>query len=368
MPINPLKSLFSRKSTADGIQEQLSPNSPRYTLAFPSPYKRPRILVLVDKLSSPYFLSFHYVLLRLHNTESLAFFVLESAEISQWTKQKTLEALVEQVMADTQPTLVIFSQQGLPHSDVLPALFKAKNASIVYQIDNLQSATSQMVAQADLVYAATPYLGDRLSNQFPNQSIFSAQSTPYLNFLIDAQPSEHQSLVIGYAGSKKNQADLDAIAPDIARILTDYPQVQFETLGTVSIPEALGSFGKRVRTHEAIADYAAFLNKLQQLNWTIGLLPLQDTESNRCQTPSKYLAYTACGIAAIASEGNVYGQFEPNQKILLTQIDQWYNNIKQLIDSETQRATLVTNAQTYCEQNFSLEGVEAQIKELITLA
>lgn len=371
MPINPLKSLFSRKSTADSAKEQMSPDSPRYAYAFPSPYKRPRILVLVDEVAEPYFLSFHYVLLRLHNTESLAFFVLESAEVSHWTKQKSPEAFVEQVVADTQPTLVIFSGYGLPHGDVLPALFKAKNAAIVCQIDSPQAA-SQMIEQADLVYAATPYLGDRLSTQFPERTVFSsAQSTPYLDFLISTQPSQ-ESLTIGYAGSKENQADLKAIASDIAKILTDYPQVQFETVGTISMPEALASFKKRVHTHKAPADYAAFLNKLQQLNWAIGLLPLQDTESNRCKTPSKYLAYTACGIATAASDGIVYGQFETeletDRQILLTQPDQWYGNMQKLIDSEAQRTAIVTNAQTYCQQNFSLEMVEAQIKELIALA
>jgi len=367
MPINPLKSLFSRKSTDEGAKEQLSPDSPRYAYAFPSPYLRPRILVLVGKVSAPYFLSLHYVLLRLHNTESLAFFVLESAEVSQWTAQKSPEALVEQVVADTQPTLVIFSQLGLPHSDLLPALFKAKKASIVYQIDSPEVAISQTLEQA-LLYAATPHLGDRLSAQFPDKTVFSAQATPYLDFLISTEPSAQKPLTVGYVGSSESQEDLNAIALNLAQILTDYPQVQFETFGSISMPEALKSFGKRVRTHEAIADYAAFLNQLQQLNWAVGLIPLQDTETNRCKTPSKYLAYTACGIATVASDGIVYGQFKADQQLLLTQQDRWYDSIQQLIDSEPQRTTLVDNAQTYCQQNFSLGIVEAQIKELIALA
>ena len=376
MPLNPLKSLFSRKSTADGAEEKLSPDSPCYAYAFPSPYKRPRILVLVDKVSTPYFLYFHYILLRLHNTESLAFFVLESAEVNQWTQQKSQEAFVEQVIADTQPTLVIFSQYEQPYADVLPALFKAHNASVVCHVcqeGSTQAAQRQILEQADLLYAASPYLGDRLSTQFPNKTIFSAQATPYLDCLVSEYQPKQRAITIGCASSSADQEDLDAIAADIARILTDYPQAQFEVLGIPSMPDVLLPFGTRVRVRNEAANYDIFLSELKQLGWTVGLLPQQDTEANHSQLPSQYLAYTACGIPTIASNSAVYNQFENDsveseQKILLTQPDQWYDSIKRLIDSEAQCSTIVANAQTYCQQNFSLEVVEAQIKELIALA
>ena len=382
MLINPLKSLFSKKSTADGAQEQISPESPRYAYAFPSPYKRPRILVIVDKVSEAYFLHFHYILLRLHNTESLAFFVLESAEISQWIEQKSPAAFVEQVIADTQPTLVIFSQYKQPYADTLPALFKAQNAAIVChicQLDDFQTvqnqsaAQNQIIEQADLIYAATSYIGDRLLDQFPNKTTFSAKLTPYLNFLISNEQPNSQDLKIGCAGDQTDQANLEAIAPEVAQILTDYPQAQFETFGGLAIPKTLAPFENRVTAREAPADYTDYLNQLQQLGWAIGLLPQQETEANRCKTPSQYLAYTACAIPTIASDRPVYslfkdGEIKDGEKILLSQSDQWYDNIKQLIDNQTLRSTLVTNAQTYCQHHFSLETVEAQIKELIALA
>ena len=371
MPLNPLKSLFSKKSTADSAQEQISPDSPRYTYAFPSPYKRPRILVIVDKVSEAYFLHFHYILLRLHNTESLAFFVLESAEMSQWIDRKSPAAFVEQVIADTQPTLVIFSQYQQPYADALPALFKAQNAAIVChvcQLDDIQTAQNKIIEQADLIYAATPYLGDRLSEQFSNKTTFSAKLTPYPDFLISTDRPSSNTLTIGCAGDQTDQANLEAISEAIAQILTDYPQAQFETFGSLAIPKTLAPFESRIVAREAPTDYADYLNQLQQLNWTVGLLPLPDTDPNRCKTPSLYLAYTACAIPVIASDSPTYRPFQDEEKILLSQPDRWYDNIKQLIDSETRRATLVANAQTYCQQHFSLETVEAQIKELIALA
>ena len=388
MPLNPLKSLFSRKSTGDGAGEKLSANSPRYAFAFPSPYKQPRILILVDNVRATYFLFFHYVLLRLHNTESLAFFVLDSAEIGQWTKGKTPEAFVEQVISDTQPTLVIFSRYGVPYGDVLPALFMAKNVATVCHIDddllNINPALGEeiqqrqgdpvvlkarkiLLEQTDLVYASTAALGDRLANQFPEQTVFSAQCTPYLDFLIESEPNRKKALTFGYMGSKGHQEDLNAIAPDIARILTDYRQVNFETFGTIEMPEALKAFSKQTKAYGTEADYAKFLNQLQQLNWAIGLAPLQDTAFNQCKTPGKYIEYTACSIATIASEGPVYAQFDSEKQILLAAPDQWFSKIQQLIENETLRSALVSNGQSHCAEAFNLEVVEAQIKELLTM-
>lgn len=389
MPINPLKSLFSRKSTSDGAGEKLSATSPRYAYAFPSPYKQPRILILVDNVRATYFLFFHYVLLRLHNTESLAFFVLDSAEIGQWTKGKTPADFVDQAITDTQPTLVIFSRYGVPYGDVLPALFKAKNVATVCHIDddllNINPALGEeiqqrqgdpvvlrsrkiLLEQTDLIYASTAALGDRLAHQFPQQTVFSARCTPYLDFLISSEPDRKKALTFGYMGSKGHQGDLDAIAPQIARILTDYPQVRFETFGTIEMPAALKAFSQQTKAYGTEPDYAKFLNQLQQLNWAIGLAPLQNTEFNQCKTASKYVEYTACGIATLASDGPVYAQFTPEEQILTAAPDQWFNKIQQLIENEALRNTLVTNSQAHCAEAFSLEAIEVQIKELLTLA
>ena len=388
MPINPLRSLFSRKSTADGASEKLSPASPRYAYAFPSPYKQPRILILVDNVRATYFLFFHYVLLRLHNTESLAFFVLDSAEIERWSKGKSPEVFVEQAIADVQPTLVIFSRYGLPYGDVLPALFKAKQISTVCHIDddllNINPALGEeiqkrqgnpevlkarkiLLEQTDLVYASTPFLGDRISTKFPDQTVFSAQCTPYLDFLIAAEPQSKQPLTFGYMGSKGHQEDLNAIAPQIASVLTQYPDVRFETFGTIELPPDLKSFAKQTQARGTEPDYEKFLNQLQRLGWAIGLAPLQDTEFNRCKTASKYVEYTASKIATIASDGPVYSQFAPGEQILLAPPDQWSSKIQQLIKDEPLRQKLIANGQAYCAEKFSLEAVEAQIKEILAL-
>lgn len=396
--MNPFKSLFGKKSAASAASSSFVPSasSPRYAYAFPSPFNQPRILILVDNVRATYFLSFHYVLERLHRNESLAFFVIDSAEVERYTKGKSPEAFVSQVIADVQPTLVIFSRYGLPFGDVFPALFKAQQVATVYQFDDdllnidpalgeeiqtrqgnptVQRARRILLEQCDLIYASTAVLSDRYSNQFPQQKVFSGIYAPYLDFLLAQKPasSPKQPFTIGYMGSKGHQADLETIVPAISLILERNPTVRFETFGTIAMPKALGLLGDppsegfrhRTKAHQTNTDYAGFLNKLAQLGWVMGLAPLNDTDFNRCKAPTKYIEYTTCGIPTIASSGQVYGQFTPDSQILIARPDEWAAKMQQLIDSEPLRASLVANGQAYCAQTFSLNVLEAQIKELI---
>lgn len=394
--MNSFKSLFKRNQpplgAASGVETfDPGPNSPRYAYAFQSPFKRPRILILVDNVRATYFLSFHYVLQRVYETESLAFFVIDSAEVEQWTKEKTPEDFVQQVVEDVQPTVVIFSRYGVPHGDVLPGLFKQQKIATVCHIDDdllnlnadlgaeiqkrqgdpvVQAARRVLLEQTDLIYASTAFLGDRFSEQFPQQQVFYGMYAPYLDFLLEDDSRSrppNAAPTVGYMGSKGHQVDLDLIADEIAQVMSDRPDLRFETFGTIAMPAALQSFTDRVKSYKTNTDYAGFLNHLHQLNWDIGLAPLKDTEFNRCKAPTKYVEYTTCGIPTIASDGYVYEQFAPDEQIVRAKPGEWADKIRLLLDDESLRRSLVASGQAYCAQAFSLDVLEAQVKELLAL-
>jgi glycosyltransferase involved in cell wall biosynthesis len=389
--MNPLKSFFKKNAALSATTEPFVPSasSPHYTYAFQSPFKQPRILILVDNVRATYFLSFHYVLERLHRNESLAFFVIDSAEIAQWSQGKSPEAFVQQVIADVQPTLVIFSRYGLPFGDRLPALFKAQKVATICHFDDdllninsalgeeiqkrqgdsqVQNARRILLEQSDLIYASTAFLAERYGHQFPEQSVFSGIYAPYLDFLLKEKPAANRKpLTFGYMGSKGHQEDLEMIVSALVKVLEKNPGIRFETFGTIEMPSALKAFGSRVKAYQTNTDYAGFLNQLAKLSWAIGLAPLDDTEFNRCKAPTKYIEYTTCGIATLASSGHVYAQFTPERHILIAQPGEWATKIQQLIDNEALRASLVANGQAYCAETFNLNALEAQIKELIAL-
>ncbi|MGC1308263.1 MAG: hypothetical protein WA885_13630 [Phormidesmis sp.] len=385
--MNLFKSLFQKTPQKTPLAETgsfaaevqtFSPRSPRYAYAFPSPYKQPRILILVDSVAASYCLNFHYVLARLHEAESLAFFVLESAEVERWSQAMGSPAdMVQQVIEDVQPTLVIFSRYGSPYADELTSLFKAKGIATVCHLDNnLLSAEADvqvprsLLENSDLIYTSTAVLGDRIAAQFPSKTVFSGIAAPYPDFLLaEPPPPKASPLTLGYAGEQP--ADLALIAADIARILDDYPEARFEIFGTVAMPESLQEFGDRTRTYKPDSDYRQSLNQLNRLNWDIGLLPLRPSEFNQSKAPVTYIEYSACGIATLASSSPAYQPFEqkmaPDSNLLVAQPGEWYGSLQQLIDSTTLRAMLVNNSQTYCAEAFSLNTLEAKLKELIAL-
>jgi glycosyltransferase involved in cell wall biosynthesis len=401
MPINRLKSLWSQRF-AQISRSKRRPVSAladplRYAYRFESSYQKPRILILVDHVRATYFLSFHYVLERLHNQAELAFFVLDSGEIERWSQHKSPEAFVQQVIAEVQPTVVIFSRYGQPHGDRLPALFKANQIATVCHMDDdllniplalgtdiqkrhgdqaVLRARNILLAESDLIYASTAFLGDHFTTQFPQQTIFQGIYAPYLNGLLTDEPSEPPSamtlsaskpLTIGYMGSKGHQKDLAMVSPAIAQIMRQHPHLRFETFGTIDLPDELKPFRDRVCAYKTNTDYAGFLNQLQQLHWDIGLAPLEDTDFNRCKAPTKYIEYTTCGIATIASSGNVYSQFIPENQILIAQPNEWRDKIQRLITNPALRVALVSEGQRYCAQTFSLGVLETQIKKLLVL-
>lgn len=390
MRFNPLKSIFANRPKPDSEVETFSPNSPRYAYTFQSFYEKPRLLILVDNVRATYFLSFHYILKRLHNTESLAFFAIDSAEIKRWTQNKSPEEFVSQVIEDVRPSTVIFSRYGVPHGDMLPGLFKARNIATVCHIDddllNINPALGEeiqnrqgdpvvlkarrtLLEETDLIYASTAVLGKRLAQQFPDQKVFYGDvDALYLDFLLsEDSPAEKKTLTFGYMGSKGHQEDLNAIAPDIAQVLTQYPTTRFEVFGTIELPDALKSFSQRTRSHKTNPDYAGFLNQLNQLGWAIGLAPLQNTPFNHCKTPTKYVEYTTCSIPTIASSGPVYARFQPDEQIIIADPGEWTAKIGQLLDEPSLRQTLVDNGKQYCEEHFNLFKLETQIKELMAL-
>lgn len=407
--MNPLKSLFRKVGAAGSYiggysakaqQFSPSPASPHYAYGFQSPYQQPRILILVDNVRATYFLSFHYALKRLHETESLAFFVLDSTEISRWTRRKSPEAFVNQVIEDVQPTLVIFSRYGVPHGDVLPGLFKIQKVSTVCHIDDdllnintdlgeeiqnrqgdpvVLRARRALLEETDLIYASTAYLGEHFSQQFPEQTVFYGTYPPYLDCLLEDAPapnksSNQQVLTIGYMGSKGHQVDLEAIAPALQHVLSTHPTLRFETFGTIQMPESLALFEDRISSYKTNTDYAGFLNQLNGLNWDIGLIPLQNTLFNRCRSATKFIEYTTCGVPALASSGYVYDQFAqdsqsqmPAPQIMIADTGEWVSQLEKMIENSELREMLVRNAQTHCAQAFSLNALEAQLKEMLTL-
>lgn len=350
------------------------------------------VVIFTEHLTATYYLSFHFVLEKLNQSEGQGFCTFSSAVLKQNLDSETTQGIsdfVERLDNSWQPDVVVFSRYGLPYGAELLQAFKQRQIVVVYHIDDdllnlpmalgadiqkrhgnpaVLNARRALLGGADLIYASTPFLSEQLGLQFPEQKRFCGMYAPYLaHLLTKTKHPVDKPLTIGYMGSKGHREDLKSVLPAIKKILVNYPQVRFETFGTIGLPEELEEFCDRTNTYKVTANYTQFLQKLQDLHWDIGLAPLQDSTFNQCKAPTKFIEYTSCGIPTIASDIKVYSQFVANQDLVLADVDSWYIAIQKLIEAPQLRANLVSSAQATCSASFNLDVLTKQIQQLLSL-
>ncbi len=363
----------------------------QYDIANRGNNSKRRILIFIENLNATYYLSFHYVLELLYQKGEVDFVVLSSKTILNYLNKQNyhIDSLLDNILEDIKPHTVLFSRYGLPYGKSIWQRCKEQNINTIYHIDddllNIPLSLGQgiqkqhgnqeviqereyLLSHVDLIYASTQYLNRTLAKRFPQQEVFSGIYAPYLGSLIKkSRTINSNDLIIGYMGSKGHINDLKIIAPAIAQILTEYPQIKFETFGTISVPDKLQKFSHRITSHQVKVNYSQFLQKLYELNWDIGLAPLENTDFNQCKAPTKFIEYTACDIPTVASNMNVYNQFKDREEVILAESSQWYEKIKLSIENSDLRTKLLQSAKVRCEKEFNLDILEKQLCQVIKI-
>lgn len=240
-------------------------------------------------------------------------------------------------------------------------------SSLGVEINKRQGAAVEarrtMLGEVDLIYASTAMLADVMRRHFPGQRIFHgiyASYRPIKPHIVNLD----RPVIIGYMGSKGHREDLDLVVPSLVRLMHERPTLQFETFGTIQMPELMQQFGSRVRHYNVQKSYSDFLQTLASLGWHLGLAPLVDEPFNRCKAPTKYIEYTSCGIPVVASDVVVYAGAITEGAGMLVRED-WYGAIASLLDDPQVRATQLDTAKAHCAVAFAPEALEAQIMGLI---
>lgn len=106
---------------------------------------------------------------------------------------------------------------------------------------------------------------------------------------------------------------------------------------------------------------------LHDLQWDIGLAPLEDNEFNRCRSPIKFLEYTACGVATVASDVGVYRSVIGHQMGLLVADDEWVPSVRLAVTNPALRRLFLSNAGKICADRFSFRKVTDDLARVLNL-
>lgn len=351
-----------------------------------------KILIFTDYINATYYQAFYYPFTALSPQENIQFYTWSQSAISQQLKSRQATTFFRHLLTTHKPDIVVFNRYALPCGRLILQECQAAQIPTIYFIDddllhiptslgkeisqrqgNLEVIAERkyLLANVNFIYASTDYLSRKLAENFTEQQVIVGIYPPYLEALThkafqQRKYGNKEVFRFGYMASRGHQQDLAMILPDLIKILTNYPQTEFATYGTISLPQELASFGKRVKAH-AVVPYHNFLSRLYELNWDLGLAPLADTEFNRCKSVVKYLEYTACDIPVLASNSLVYNQIINSSNGVLVKQNNWYKNIELILNNPEQRQEIVKQAKVTCSEQFGVDKTSQEILKVIAL-
>lgn len=154
----------------------------------------------------------------------------------------------------------------------------------------------------------------------------------------------HEKLRIGWRGAYGHSQDIKLIEDVLNRICTDY-DVEFCTFGVK--PEVK----IKNHIHHDWVPFTEYPEKVQQLAYDIAVVPLIDSEYNRCKSNIAILEYSAMGTPVIASP--TINQIGMPIKYASSNFD-WYDHLEALIKDATARKNQGKEQLVFVKDNYNV--------------
>ena len=212
------------------------------------------------------------------------------------------------------------------------------------------------------VVCGNQYLADYFSNYNDNVCIIPTGVNVSDMRLDHDRLSRSERKIVGWIGTPGNLSFFEPISRHLLAFFQDYSsRVEFRivTSDQNSIPSELRKICRFVKWYPGIE-----FDELPK--WSVGLMPLVDSEWVKGKCSFKMLQYMSAGVPVVVSP---YGM---NQDILSRGDigfgphcgQDWYNSLKCLIEDEEVNTTYGRNARYIAEAEFSLETVVANWLEI----
>lgn len=295
-------------------------------------------------------------------------------------------AAIEHRLDGFDPSVLIFCRYSGPGYSEIVDWARRNDVPVIYHIDDdllaippdigqrkfelhnapeRLSAVRSLLTSADLVYASTERLRERLLGYFPDLPIVAGKI--YCSGEVLRRPSESDGRTVGYMASADHAHNLNMVLPAVERLLDRNPHVKFELFGSIPVPPGLQRFGDRVTTAPPVSDYSTFLHEFAARAWDVGICPLVPIDFNLMKANTKWVEYTSAGAAVVASEGTVYDDCcADGCGILASSEDEWFEALDHLVNNEPARLAIVRRAQDKLERDYSIGRLRDQVLDVIS--
>lgn len=314
------------------------------------------------------------------------FFESEVPEVSRYLKEVSrlifcrtrwslsFGQLIEQAKENGIP--VLFDSDDLVFNlDKVPLIMHTLNTPFTEDFTahwfSYVSRLYQLGKSCTATIGTNPYISTHLKNTFstPSYSIPNflnreqiGASEPLFN-----RPQKNPHFTLGYfSGSPSHVNDFGKIAPEIAELLHDFPEMRLEVGGFMEFPPFLKPFVKTKQIqHTPFVDFLTLQHKIAKVD--INLIPLAINDFTECKSELKFFEAAIVGTTTLASPTYVYKENIAHGKTgYLCQEGDWYPTIKNLYQNKAD-PSLLTAAYTYCLNKYSPESQITAIESVLNL-
>lgn len=236
-----------------------------------------------------------------------------------------------------------------------------ENPSYSYILGNFDNIL-KLVKNSDKLVVST----NELKNRFNKAGLENVEIVRnyYVEDALPLRPFTfrgNEFIKIGYFGTLTHDNDLELIHNVILRLKDIFSKkgisILFEIAGA-SIDDSIDWFNVRKIPYYPMA-LPAFYDWLNyNSDWDIGIIPLVDTNFNKCKSELKYIEFSALGIPVVASNINVYNETIEDgvTGYLAGDEDEWVDKLSKLIEDPNLRNAMVNNAREDLFKNYSLKS------------
>lgn len=179
---------------------------------------------------------------------------------------------------------------------------------------------------------------------FINRNVASEEMT-YLSLkALKNIKKDNNKIVMGYlSGSITHNPDFELILPTLKRLFDEYDNLYLQVVGHLDIPKSLEKYKDRIITApfmpwEELPKVIAGLD--------INLAPLEESLFNDAKSENKWTEASLCKVVTVASNFGAFKKVIKNNKtgILCKTEEDWYKNLKKLIENKELRNEIGNNA------------------------
>lgn len=249
--------------------------------------------------------------------------------------------------------------------DLDDAILEAHESHPTFKYMNENASyTKWLLREADIVTVSTEALGITLK-KYTSRPIVVRPNLVSWELFYSSRKEVVKQFTFLVSGTDTHGRDWEIIEEPLAEILCTYgDNVSAVFFGKT--PDALSNH-PLVKTIGFMSSYYDYAVQLKHMNVHAALVPLEETNFNRCKSNIKWLEYSVAGIAGAYSDivpysntikDNINGLLVKNNK------ESWYKAMKSLYLNGELRQSIIENAREEILAKYSLEK---QIHDYVTV-